>query len=524
MTQIDKRAVLYTRVSSEEQSLTGLSIEAQLRETRDFAQKKEWRVVEEYVDRGYSGRTDKRPEFRRMIKDARGGRFDVLVVHKLDRFSRSVLDILKYWRDLHQDYQIGFVSITEQFDFTTPQGQLQFHIMAAFAEWYSANLSEETKKGKRERAFSGLYNGILPFGYRRKEGSKEAEVVPEEAKGVRLAFEHYATGVYSDQQIGDLLNQAGFQTRRGRLWTKDSLRDFLRNPFYTGRIKFYREYLPGNHEPIISQKLFEKCQQVRVKRRGAPRSYRRIRYHYLLNRLISCNKCNRLLRAQGTKQGHRYYREVSRLRGLHCPDSGKGVRAEVVEVEIRSIFQSLRLPPNWRDYVRESLEDQDQRAQIEARRATLEEKLRRLNRMYADLSIGEMEYDQDREVILAELTVLTLPDETEIVEAGCYLDTPAGIWPKATEGEQSRIVKMVLERVYYDLGELQLVSLVPKPAFLPLFRLTPGIQGVRQREFAPHAGVGGEVVLPEERCSPHMHWEPSSEVRETTEEGSFTRS
>ena len=109
------------------------------------------------------------------------------------------------------------------------------------------------------------------------------------------------------------------------------------------------------------------------------------------------------------------------------------------------------------------------------------------------------------------------------MEAGCYLDTLAHIWPKATEEEQSRIVKMVLERVYYDLGELQLVSLVPKPAFLPLFRLTPGIQGVRQTEFAPHSGVEGEVVLSEERCSPHTHREPGSEERETTEEGSFTR-
>ena len=74
------------------------------------------------------------------------------------------------------------------------------------------------------------------------------------------------------------------------------------------------------------------------------------------------------------------------------------------------------------------------------------------------------------------------------------------------------------------LGELQLVPLVPKPAFLPLFRLTPGIQGVRQGEFAPHAGVGGEVVLSEERCSPQTHREPGSEERETTEEGIFTRS
>ncbi len=479
------RAVLYARVSSDEQSLLGLSIEAQLREMRAFAEAKGWVIAREYVDRGYSGRTDKRPAFRDMIADARSNQFNVLVVHKLDRFSRSVLDILKYWRDLHQEYHIGFVSITEQFDFTTPQGQLQFHIMAAFAEWYSANLSEETKKGKRERAYSGLYNGILPFGYRRQKGGKEAEIDPKEAEAVRMAYEHYATGVYSDQQISDMLNQAGYRTHRGRLWAKDTMRDFLRNPFYTGKVKFYTEYLPGNHEPIIGQELFDTCQRVREARQGTPRSHRRIVYQYLVNRIIICDKCNRMLRAQGNAAGHRYYREMSRMRGLHCPDAGKAVRAEEVEAEIGRAFQELQLPPGWQKYLRDQADDQDQRAQIEARRARLQEKLRRLARMYADLSISEAEYSQDRQVCLTELGGLVLPEEEEVTKAGRYLATVGDVWPKATPDEQSQIVKMVVERIYYDLGEGHLVSMVPKPPFLPLFRLTPGMVEVRRGEFAP---------------------------------------
>ena len=152
------RAVLYARVSSDEQSLLGLSIEAQLREMRNFVTAKGWVIAREYVDRGYSGRTDKRPAFRDMIDDARSNRFDVLVVHKLDRFSRSVLDILKYWRDLHQDYHIGFVSITEQFDFTTPQGQLQFHIMAALPCMKNAAASPNSKSVAPDGTRPSVYN------------------------------------------------------------------------------------------------------------------------------------------------------------------------------------------------------------------------------------------------------------------------------------------------------------------------------------------------------------------------------
>ena len=221
------RAGIYVRVSRKEQaSDEHFSIPAQLRETRKFIETRAGSSSNVYIDKGYTGRNDRRPQFRRMMADVKAGRIQVVVVHKLDRFSRSIFDILKYWKVLQEEYSASFASATERFDFTTPEGKLQFHIMAAFAQWYSENLSRETIKGKKERALSGKYNGVLPFGYVKDERG-EAVIEPNEAEGVRIAFEAYATGNYSDGQVADLLNRHHYITRHNRQWTKDSVRDFL---------------------------------------------------------------------------------------------------------------------------------------------------------------------------------------------------------------------------------------------------------------------------------------------------------
>ena len=461
------RVGIYARVSTDEQAAEGHSIEAQLRITREFAERKNWVVVREYTDPGFSGTNDRRPGFRQMIEDALAGEIQVIAFHKLDRFSRSISDILKYFNLLHE-HNVLLASATEPFDFTTPAGKAHFHMLAVFAQWYIDNLSAETKKGKKQRALRGLYNGRLPFGYTRSE-TGVAQVVPKEAEVVRKAFEAYATGRYTDRQIAELINSFGLPTRRGRRWSKDSVRDFLQNEFYLGKVKYKGDVLPGRHEAIISQELFDRCQQVRAAHRRAPRSHAPRFKTYVLNRLLRCARCGETLRAQSSTK-YRYYRDMSNTRGLQCKDSGLSIKAETIEEEIGTILRNLRLPEDWQEEIREAVMSQDERQRLLERRRFLEGKLRRLGLAFADGVISEPDYIRERDTVQAELATLEIPEDVEVIDAGLYLETLRDLWDEATLEERRDICRLMLEAVYCDLRQGHITMLVPKSAFLPLFR------------------------------------------------------
>lgn len=485
--------VIYARISTGEgMQAEGHSIEAQVRICREFAARRGWTVVEVYIDEGYSGASDKRPAFERMLDDAYAGRFQVILFHKLDRFSRSISDILKYFHELESN-DILICSATEAFDFSDPADRAKFHMLAVFAQWYLDNLSEETKKGKQQRALKGQYNGRLPFGYRPSE-SGVAEVVPEEAELVRQAFEAYATGSKSDREVAELMNASGLPTRTNRAWSKDSVRDFLQNEFYLGYIKYKGGLLPGKHAAIISQEVFDRCREMRAKRNLAPRRYARTFKTYTLAGLLRCQRCGETLRAQSSRE-YRYYRDMSKTRGLECADSGTPVKAELVEEQIGLVLRQLRLPADWQQQIQEALLSGDERQKLLDRKSALESKLQRLGLAFADGVITEKQYTQERDVIQRELTTLVIPEDVAILDAGLYLETLRDLWNEATLEEQKEICNTMLETVYYDLREQRITRLAPKAAYIALFREIPGLVELEYGQFGVSASVGQLVAV-----------------------------
>lgn len=219
MNDANIKAASYTRVSDEEQ-VDGYSLDAQKRAFRAYAESQGWEVYREYVEEGVSARTDdvaKRPVFQEAINDALARKFDVLVVHKVDRFARNVRMTLEYLDKLEKA-GVGFVSISEQMDFSTPMGKVILTSLASFGQYYSDNLSTEVKKGLKERAMQGLWVGPIPFGYRKEKGeNKDNEEylveVPEEAEILRRAYEMYVSGTHTDQTIATFFNQSEHKLR-----------------------------------------------------------------------------------------------------------------------------------------------------------------------------------------------------------------------------------------------------------------------------------------------------------------------
>jgi len=247
------RSALYARVSTEEQ-LEGYYIDAQRRNYQLLVQGRGWESVAEYIEEGRSARSEnlnKRPKFKEAIEDGVKGKYDVLVVDKLDRFSRRLLVTLEYFGKLSRA-GLTFLSIREQIDFSTPFGKVALAVLAALAEWYSDNLSEETRKGLQERKAQGLYNGCLPFGvmkgddgvpvldtrdlYIRDEDGAEKTI--RNCDGLLFLFERAATG-YSDREIAIRLNAQGYRTTGNHgqnLFTKDTVKGIRKNRFYLGEL------------------------------------------------------------------------------------------------------------------------------------------------------------------------------------------------------------------------------------------------------------------------------------------------
>jgi site-specific DNA recombinase len=485
-----ERVALYARVSTEMQAEEGFSIEAQLNEMRAYAAQRGWKVVAEFVDAGISGSTMDRPGLRALLEAAQAHQFDVVLVHELSRLSRSVFDTFEIFEQLGRA-QVGFASVREpQFNLLDPHGRFFLTMIASINQYYLDMLRVHTQKSKRERARQGLYNAsVAPYGYRHVGDARTPpEVVEEEAKVVRRVFEMYATGRYTCRQIAEVLNGEGYRTRSGRRFSKDSITEMLRNPFYIGKVTYREgrrgevEVYDGLHEPIISEELWEAAARVR-NQQTVRRVLRGEKRPYLLGGIARCHTCGRRLRAQGAQAGD-YYRDTTVLTGYDdCPYGQSGVRAEVVHEQVGRILRGLRLPEEWREEMAALVGEDEEVGTLRSRRERLIAERRRLKRAYlaGDFDEDEDIYREHLERIREELARLPTEDDLKrIGEAARVLETVGEVWDEAEEADRRDLVQLILREVEVDVGQGRLVALKPHAPFIPLFRT---MAGVEEREF-----------------------------------------
>ncbi len=296
-----KNAVIYARFSSYAQ--TEQSIEGQLRVCKEYAERNNINIINEYIDRATTGTNDNRPEFKRMIENAKSKTFDYILVYKLDRFSRNQYDSVVYKHQLKQ-LNVKVLSATEAIS-DTPEGALMEGLLEMFAEMYSKDLSQKVKRGIRESILKGnSIGGPVPYGY--KVVDKKYIIDENTAPAIRYLFEEYADGKSKKQIMNELILK-GYTSINGTPLTYNSFQNILKNKKYTG-IFDNGEIRNENYYPqIISQELFNKVQKKLAEHKLAPAT-QKAKVEYLLTGKIFCGHCQKpMVGVSGTGKAHKTY-------------------------------------------------------------------------------------------------------------------------------------------------------------------------------------------------------------------------
>ena len=318
-------AVIYARFSNQNQ--TEASIDAQVRACREYAKNNGINIINIYKDEAKSGTTANRPSFQQMLTDSRDGDFDIVLVHKLDRFARNRVDAFMSKATLEKN-GVSVVSVTEPLD-DSPESLMMESVIEGMAQYYSMNLGREVRKGQLEAALKNQFlGGKPPLGY--KIRNQQYVIDEYNAKAVKIIFDMYCSG-YSYNKIASALNDKGYMTQRGKEFSKNSIRDILMNERYTGVYIYNQRKSKGKYSrtrnnnahkdvsdiircdgaipQIISKEQFAKAQSI-LKEHEHLKGGKK--HRYILSGKVKC-ECGGIMNGNTRKSGrnkiqHSYYR------------------------------------------------------------------------------------------------------------------------------------------------------------------------------------------------------------------------
>jgi len=240
-------AAIYVRVSTQDQAQHGFSLDAQEESLVNYAKALGYEIIKIYRDEGKSAKNLNRPEMINLLKDAEERKFQAIFIYKLDRFSRSLKDLI-LTIDKLKEWGIDFVSLQDKIETASASGKLMFQIIGAFAEFERNIIGDRTKFGMERKAKEGGFITKAPRGY--KLLNKDLIIDLEEAEIVKKIFEEFLN---SNISLTQLAKKNGITT--------SGLIKLLKNTTYLGKVKFANHETNGQHEPIISQQLFEQVQR-----------------------------------------------------------------------------------------------------------------------------------------------------------------------------------------------------------------------------------------------------------------------
>lgn len=419
---MSRKVAIYVRVSTTNQAEEGYSIDGQLDSLTKYCEVMGWSVYQKYIDAGFSGGKLERPDILKLIKDAKRGVFDTVLVYKLDRLSRNVQDTLYLVKEVFNKNEVHFVSLQENLDTSSAMGNLFLTLLSAIAEFEREQIKERMQLGKLGRAKSGksMMWAKVAYGYTYHVGTGEMTVNQSEAVVVREVFTSYLNG----RSITKLRDDLNVKYPKTPAWSYRTIRQMLDNPVYCGCNKYKGVIYPGNHEAIISEDVYNQVQEEikirQIKAYAQNKNPRPFQSKYMLSGIGQCGYCKAPLKSllrNKKKDGTRtiryecHQRHPRKTRGVTTYNDNKKCNSGIYSKDDLEayVLESISKLQTDSDYIDELFDNEPEKLDREAINKeieTLSNKISKLNDLYINNLITLDELKKQSNTFNAKIEIL----------------------------------------------------------------------------------------------------------------------
>lgn len=458
------RCALYIRVSTEEQAKEGFSIAAQKNRLLAYCESQEWDAVGFYVDEGESAKDLNRTNLKRMLKDIEEGFIDVVLVYRLDRLTRSVLDLYQLLEKFEK-HNCKFKSATEVYDTTTAIGRLFITLVAALAQWERENLGERVRMGMTQKVKQGEWHGSTPpIGYYYADG--KLMINEDEARIVRKIFDLYLSGL-SDRKIAIKLNEEGIPNNSDKEWQEQRVRYILINPIYQGDMQWgvrvnKDDYftVKDSAPPIVTREVFEQAQKIRESRRRF--RGKQSTSNYIFTGILTCSRCGTTFKGHMTRRDNGLIHKSYRCRNVLVNKCDMPMMSQkMIEHNFLKYLKKLDLENFTQKAINKEKNTRKQEREIERlKNQLIQIKNRRKKWQYAwaDGTISDEDFKNrmneeqlKEQEIIDELNKLDVQTENHIDEDAIkILSNALKNWEHLDDLEKKQLMQLTVDKIYVD--------------------------------------------------------------------------
>lgn len=450
------RCAIYTRKSTDDgldKDFNSLDAQREAGEAYVASQKHEGWICapEQYDDGGFTGANMERPALRRLLQDIEAGNVDVVVVYKVDRLSRSLLDFARIM-EVFDRHNVAFVSVTQAFNTASSMGRLVLNILLSFAQFEREMISERTRDKMSAARRKGKWLGGIPvLGYTVKDSRLVVDA--DEAVRVKEIFELYLD-LRSTVRLAQELNNRGWRnkswtTKSGKLcggkeFTKNTVSNLLTNVTYIGKVQYKTEIHPGEHSAIIDIETFNRVQTILTRNAGSRCKVKQGKHNALLQGLLRCATCNCAMSHSYSKKGPKLYRyyvcQNAQKKGWDvCPSPSLPAH----EIE-KFVIEQIRGIGHDPSVIRDTLTQVG--VQMHQRVEQIKQEKRALERDKSDNELGRQRQLSGMQRELAQFGNLAI-EEVDVRDALISFDE---LWNELTPNERIKLLRQVVEQVTYD--------------------------------------------------------------------------
>ena len=445
---------LYARKSTEDEERQVMSIEAQLVELEEYAKREKIEISERFIE-SKSAKKPGREIFNAMIVKIQQSNEPLgLLAWHPDRLARNSVDggQIIYLIDTEKLVSLRFPTFWFE---PTPQGLFMLQVAFGQSKYYSDNLSENVKRGMRQKLRRGEWTGLAPLGYLNNTKTRNIEPDPTKARVISKAFEEFSQGKHTLESLAERLKFLGVASKKGKRICKAVVKHMLSNPIYTGLIVHNGETYEGKFQPIVSRATFEIVQKI-LKDRAKPRKSKKS-HNFPFVGLLRCGECGAAITAQyahGNGGTYRYYRCTKRLGTC----SQRYLREDLLATQLRDELSKVALYPNWTEKMRAQVDiwekEQTQSSKsfaqnLEVKIEETDEKLDKLVNAFLDGTIEKETYLIKKDELVKLKTEL-LERKRDFGRKGNNWNEPLREWINLA----SHAEKLASSEDYYEIKSL----------------------------------------------------------------------